>query len=375
MNKKITYYLGAGASANAIPVVADMKSRMEDVVDFLQSFNTPISSNAKNLYFPEFIENNKKALNQMIDELSWLINEAQDHQSVDNLAKKFHVQDREDLLYKLKRSLIVYFSIIQGLEIPSKVDAAKSFSKIEKRMDNLVASLIERKNSKLELNKNVNIISWNYDIQPELVLNRYFEIGIHQVKKICQIYPNRSLINKKSFSEAEYDEDHFALVKLNGNALMDRHFENGNSDYENNLFKEISPYGFIRDLIKEFDESAKNKNLGTLSLNFAWEEFECGKKRCTDFKVILEIARRIALRTNTLIIIGYSFPFFNSKIDKEILNQMTSVNSIIIQDENFEEVRDRLLNLVEEWRLLYKNNPDFIKKSKVGSYYYIDPNM
>jgi len=34
MMANITYLLGAGASANTIPVVADMHKRIEEVIDF-----------------------------------------------------------------------------------------------------------------------------------------------------------------------------------------------------------------------------------------------------------------------------------------------------------------------------------------------------
>ncbi len=375
MNKKITYYLGAGASANAIPVVADMKYRMEDVVEFLKSIASPKGTENRILHVPEFKEEHKEALDIMIEELSWLIKETQDHQSVDNLAKKFYVQESEDLLNKLKRSLTVYFSLIQGLEVPSKDGAKLAYNRIEKRLDNLIACLIDRTDSGLKLNEQVNIIRWNYDIQPELILKNYYQSDIHYVKEKCQIFPNRQLVNKKSFSDIDYEEHKFALVKLNGNALMDRHFDNGNSNFENNLFKESNTHEFIRDLLQEFKESGRGKNLGTRSLNFAWEEYDTGKDRSFDYNIILGIAERIAVKTTNLIIIGYSFPFFNSKIDKQILTNMKSVNSIIIQDENFEEIRDRLLDLVEEWRLLYRNNQDFIRRAKVGNYYYIDPNM
>ena len=125
--------------------------------------------------------------------------------------------------------------------------------------------------------------------------------------------------------------------------------------------------------MEDYGNIYKGVSKGTQLLNFAWEEQSDRTLRIVSFKKILNVASEIASQTNILIIIGYSFPFFNSKIDKEILHKMKDVQYIIIQDHNYEEIKNRLLDMVPTWAAKNKNSSTFIRKAEVGTYYYIHP--
>ena len=44
MNKKITFLLGAGASCNAMPLTANLPTRMKGIIDLIDNENFPPSS-------------------------------------------------------------------------------------------------------------------------------------------------------------------------------------------------------------------------------------------------------------------------------------------------------------------------------------------
>ena len=55
----------------------------------------------------------------------------------------------------------------------------------------------------------------------------------------------------------------------------------------------------------------------------------------------------ILLNTTILIIIGYSFPFFNRDIDRGILNRMKNLNKIYVQvpEKDHNAIKERLESL------------------------------
>jgi hypothetical protein len=68
-------------------------------------------------------------------------------------------------------------------------------------------------------------------------------------------------------------------------------------------------------------------------LNYAWEYFTDKH----DFKGIfvdeaVTNAVRVAAETQILVIIGYSFPIFNRQTDKKIIDAMTRLQKVYVQD-------------------------------------------
>jgi hypothetical protein len=55
--------------------------------------------------------------------------------------------------------------------------------------------------------------------------------------------------------------------------------------------------------------------------------------------------------TDVLIVIGYSFPFFNRKIDKILLEGMPDLSAIYVQDPtNSESIEERIKSILDEGR-------------------------
>jgi hypothetical protein len=118
------------------------------------------------------------------------------------------------------------------------------------------------------------------------------------------------------------DQEGFRIYKINGTAG----FYNG-TDHEDRY-----PW---EDSISVFDAVLKTYAIAmddgynlVPALSFAWED----EHKYSSGLGIIELAERAAMQTDALVIIGYSFPFFNREIDKRIIGVLDPSTKIYIQD-------------------------------------------
>ncbi len=354
MAKQITYWLGAGASAQAVPTVNGLGNRMLDLKFFLEKEKiNPIPLN-------EF-------KNRICEDIEWAIEELKNHQSIDTLAKKYFLTDKA-LYDKIKLILIIYFAFEQKIKFRNSyndIDNHYPIELIDKRYDNLFASIINKKlDGELTVRNNIKIITWNYDLQIELALKRYIlNKNIDEIKYEYQIYPNM-------FNEVFVEN--FSVVKLNGDALLGLNHirtvdkpKDGIYDFE--YSQNIK--GLTSFLKKMDDLGIYSKASSIISkFRFGWEEeiLSSGEKSAISYAI------EIAKKTDVLIITGYSFPFFNSNIDKAVLWAMMP-NEIIIEDFDGELIQQRLFSLYPH--LIPGNSSLGVKFQlvKPGNYFYIHP--
>ncbi len=314
----ITYLFGAGASYNAIPVVKGMDSRIQ----------------AMFLYFESYF---KIVVNEDIVNLS---NEIRENYSIDTLARKFFLKGRNKDLIKLK-SLLSAYILWEQIVKPEDNSVAIHIDKVNIRQDSYLLhtnrfnyrikgnlrnrnSFLNSLNDEDEIIKNYdyryesffsaiaegqhlldskyNFISWNYDNQVEIALSRIFNFHKHDEssrnREMHTILDNR-------------------FYKLNGSAGI------SNFDFEplSRFAQEDKKHNLegISSFLNGNDKEFENR------IYFAWEyprEFE--RHRCKD----------IIVNTEILVIIGYSFPQYNRKIDSEIFNCINEkkIKKIIVQD-------------------------------------------
>jgi hypothetical protein len=168
----ITYYLGAGASYNALPVVNEINARL---MIFKAAVDDESNTWEYNIYLREVQDINIKEVGQQLSkDIDWVINEAHRHQTVDTLAKKlFVLQDGVEDLLKLKRVLTVYFLFEQFYKGNIRPKVPKELP--DKRYDSFIASIISTEKGKLKLPGEIKIITWNYDLQFELSIREYLK--------------------------------------------------------------------------------------------------------------------------------------------------------------------------------------------------------
>ena len=190
----------------------------------------------------------------------------------------------------------------------------------------------QKKNGKIELPKNICIISWNYDVQFELSLSKFLQKSISDLVKddIQLILPNTDFNN--------LDPSKFTLIKLNGSAI----YKDTNKQMK-----------FLSEMLKsdEFENSYKNQNImldyALLQsnnhenfLSFAWED-KVNLPKLNDWI-------RIVLReSGTISIIGYSFPNFNRDIDYQILSNTFNIGGeIVIQNPLGESLKEKVSKII-----------------------------
>lgn len=312
----VTYYLGAGASANALPTYENFGTRFN-------SFAERFTSN----FVYEKADDRENYLKNEINRLcSNFLEELKHHNTPDTLAKRLFHQDPKELI-KLKHLLILFFLEQQLTGVQRSYDR----DVIDKRYDSLLASIIKPIQGKIEFTGNFNILTWNYDLQFELALARYVRKTVREVSKMFNMHPALDNGAKSDYSK-------ISCIHLNGVAYCE------GERFENPFSETYINYEVFQILIDLYQELKKMRladfNYSNL-LEFAWEKYN------DDFSAketdVLAAAKKVAAETEILVIIGYSFPIFNSSIDSALFKQMKKLKKVYLQT-NDTQLINQLMN-------------------------------
>lgn len=289
---QITYLLGAGASANAIPTVKAIENVHSGFCKELKSFfqsNTDKFTNIGSSLHPIQIED----INQMLDQAIQM--------GTPDLMAKYLVETRNlNWLHWLKNLISAF---IVNLEV------------VQKKLDYRTLAFLTYISNDGQLPENIQIISWNYDRQIESAARklRYYRAQKGTINGFTS-WPNFDdgrevtwkpfLVHINGVSGHKYDEKKMALPDANI-------FEIGSQ--------------------------------GDSMISYAWEEK--GNRKLFEEERI-GILQRLLFDTEILIIIGYSFPFFNRIIDTAIFASCKSkLKKIYFQDPH--DDGKRLINLFD----------------------------
>jgi len=216
----------------------------------------------------------------------------------DTYAKFLYLKDREKL-NELKNALSAYFLIEQFEN-----------SKFDNRALIFLTTILER----TIFPGNIKILSWNYDFQLQLAAEIFREerytsgsgVSVH-TPPLIDYFPSLG-------HDMQMDIKEISMMQLNGIAGS---YYNGQSGMYKSFF-EKSEERNIDFLLKLLTNDTFIR--GSL-LTFAWENTIISAKRS-------EFLKNVIANTDIFVIVGYSFPFFNRKIDKEIFDSMKSNNRL-----------------------------------------------
>ncbi len=313
--QKIAYLFGAGASYNALPIVKEIRERLLKVIGILKQAQFILPHEKFASLAVKNAKTQREYQIEMIEALHWLYTESENSASIDTYAKKLLIRKRFNELRKLKIALSIFFTIEQMLNKP------------DNRYDYFYAALI---NDVFDLPENLRILSWNYDFQ--------FEIAFSEYSNEELLPSNQRKLNVKSKSFRNRESEGFSINKLNGTAslLKDSGFEES-SFYHN--FNVPLDKPVISQIVYKYAQ-AYYDNKYMISLSFAWEP-EKGDRKA------LDMALKDTIDTEILIVVGYSFPFFNREIDRRIINNMGNLRKVYFQApdadnlvQRFEAIRD-----------------------------------
>lgn len=214
---KVTYLLGAGASYDAVPIVGEMEHRLFELINTNRIF--PVSrANKKEAKSSERITRNLESLseaNKLISRdkvdiqpfyrsLEWLYKGMANHASVDTFAKKLFLKANEGDNTAKKDLQMLKFTLSAFLTIEQLLNRE------DLRYDKFFASILGE-NTK-DLPPNINIISWNYDLQFEIAYSDY-----SNQTSMKNIQNDLNLLTKhdQNINTPLYQ---FSILKLNGDS-------------------------------------------------------------------------------------------------------------------------------------------------------------
>lgn len=320
---RIVYYLGAGASygreegrlevKSGNRTLLEIKEGLPIVTEIPQSlltFRKAIASakldGQKSIVFKKKHLIDGDSLRQIqtffLRDIDAVCAGASEHATIDTYAKRLFLTHRVADFKRLKDVLCVYFV---WLQLQSKPD---------QRYDSFLANVLSDKT--LSIPPEISVISWNYDSQFEIAYRSYSTNNFLPIldKNIEGVWPdvkNTGLIYKVNGS-ATFGDFSAVLDVMNDKSIP----------------KELQLIIYYDDLL------ADTRDLGYqfhTHLSFAWEESPNKDKMMNSMAQCLE-------DTESVVVIGYSFPFFNRELDRQIFNMMPNLQTVYIQDPNPEAV-------------------------------------
>lgn len=302
-----TYLFGAGASHNALPVVTEIAKAVGALIEEVRSSPPRMPEGDDTSKFVEDATAIKDACG-LLESLKLI---ATEHPSLDTYARTLLFKKggaESEALVEYKALVAFYFSVSQ------------LFRPIDQRYELFLASVLEPRESwsaAPTIPGRVRLLFWNYDFQLE---------------KAAWAFCN-------SAEEISACLDASGRVyRLNGSCLP-----NWKRTYMLDFINERNRTKALRDALQhyhdctDFEEHRRGVARIIPGIKFAWETRDV-PEQLTD---IME-------NTGTLVVIGYSFPFFNREIDSRLFSAFVTGGEkkrILIQEtdpERFNIVAARL---------------------------------
>lgn len=335
-NKQFTYLIGAGASAQKIPVINKFSEGLNEFAEYIEKIYLEEDSFHDSYRVDKKPSEIKK---RFVKDIYWLAKECNEHSSVDTFARKLYLANCTKELIKLKA-------------IVSEFLLTKQFQNgIDKRYDAFFASLLDKKHSKLTLPDNIKILSWNYDKQIEYSIAQFktpHDNGI--IDNFLQLFPRAD--------NTAFDPKKFCLFKLNGTIGGTIKSDGGyaplivdfnlmgdkiTDEIEQNIIKEMMfRFYFIEQRIFHISYYNKDTHDDYPTIQYSWENNPL-------FDTVRTNALNATKETEILVIIGYSFPTFNRTLDKKLLQNMGHLRKVFVQSP-----QNTIKGVVQRFKSIYE---------------------
>lgn len=320
----VTYLIGAGASAGkrgkdlpggdpkdnsiweGLPCVNEISGCLWDICNLIDKTAIPNDLDWKD---PQIgltsVADWECARKNLWRRLQSLRIHCEQHVTIDTYAKKLVLRNQQAAFKDLEQLLALFFIYLQLQNYP------------DSRYDTFLANILE---PNLHFPQNIRVISWNYDSQFELAYSEYDEQG-------------ELLVGTKN---ARFDID-YEIIKINGTATFDN--QTSIAKLRDDIWQKIRA---IKDDVNGRSVDLQKEQTWVLEFIYLYQLYVVGKKDNTHLSFafdssepsekILNRIDKIISQTDALVIIGYTFPFFNREIDRKILQNLKPDAKIYIQD-------------------------------------------
>ena len=258
---------------------------------------------------------------------------ASSHSSIDTFCKKLYIRGEIGDFIKTKILINLILEYFHHAVRP------------DKRYDAFLASLLD---TSPKLPENISILSWNYDQEFERVFSGYFRENYpidtcRQMMKYCS--------RNQTF---QVSTEEFGFVKLNGSLKVNwpDNLSSHSADIEKLSVEGFEGYSwrmrsteFWNGLTRYYEEFLTdviklNETHPATDIAFAWED--------DGLSIALNNAKILSENSNVLVVIGYTFPYFNREIDTSILEGMKNLQKIVLQipEGEFEDIKGRIRHIL-----------------------------
>lgn len=326
---KIIYLFGAGASRGAVPIINEIPGKIKECIELLQREEFQLS--VKEFYSDLKLNRSKREIQlYLINDLKWLLSASSLHASIDTFAKKLFLKGDDESLRRLKAAFSVFLNLEQCQHRP------------DNRYDIFYASVL--KGSYLNFPDNIRIVSWNYDSQFEIAFSEYsenYEISYNQ--KLLNIFTPNLLTHSS--------ESKFAIYKLNGSTSIHSRISARQFMYVDKITKTVD-IKIIEAALRNYASYIFSPKEVFTTLSFAWEEKE------NEESIVNQTINAIK-DGSILVVIGYSFPYFNREVDKMIINSMGKLSKVYFQSPEAKIIKERFQSIctrIDEKDLVLKED-------------------
>jgi hypothetical protein len=280
MANNVVYFFGAGASANALPVSGQFHSR-------LSAFVADMTSN------PDAQPIDK----DLMDGFTWLLKETA-NETVDILAKTLYFFRKDhDAFLRLKGLLSCFFTFEQAI------------NPLDRRFSDLLTYFLVPKLGELaDLPPQVSFVSWNYDTQ----LERAFYNILAGLPDPASDDVLRHVMTQL----------HDRLFHLNGECGTKRGGHYGKEFTLTFGASKKNAYDAIKDMYRAYITAADGSQP---DIHFAFED----DKRTQHF--LQGLVKDALSKADTIVIVGYSFPDYNEKVDGQMLHMIGGRTKVYLQ--------------------------------------------
>lgn len=333
---RVTYILGAGASfgerkRNNEGKITEFTRGLPVVNELERAIELLLNGGHSGTYFPA--EEAKKyglpleLYNEVYQKLSLLKQACAAYPTIDTLAKQLYVTNRP--FFASSKEVLTYDDLKRYLS--TALLMMQDEKKRDLRYDGFIASLIGRDRQLPPM----TILSWNYDVQFEMAYSGYFTTE----RYIPTLWKELNVFNKMYPTDFDIAQL-FAMVKLNGTALFtDSTLDTWNADGRQVCRITDCFYGGKKETPFQYGYNYLNHGNYETLLSYAWEE-----RNRTKLENIIE---QRTYDTRELVVIGYSFPYVNNELDSFIIQNMSKLVRVVIQDRNFEDIKERIEGILE----------------------------
>jgi hypothetical protein len=304
------YLLGAGASCHCVPTIQNFANQLQQDFNLDAGLGTILQTN----FLEEF--------NQFYPALT-------KHRSLDTFARLLFLQGKTSEYQTFKSFLDGYVS-------------ARSLFYDDLRYNALLADLGVKPKDQIEFSSKISLFTWNYDFLLEKEL----------------LFANDNPNWNDIFSRVtHFNGVASGLFRIGENGI--RLLKDLKSEY-NERFKKLDSYTLlVNKIIKDVKESSSH-------IRFAWENSDEELD-----KIRTELTKKIKHATN-IVIVGYTFPFYNRLVDETFLHEMGQKNKIVLQDRDFGSAEALIsqLELLNEHRGL-KDIKKIVKPYENANSFYV----